>query len=126
MNQIVDEYVFRELGFKDCKIISIGVFGRVYKGVEVKTNNIYCIKIIPIDKFRNEEYQISEKLRGVFGSENLIISLKMQRFEDKGVVVLIMDFVNGYDLKNYVDNHEGFFSSQEILKMSEQISIFVI
>jgi serine/threonine protein kinase len=125
MNRI-DDVIFGELGFKDCEMIGIGVFGRVYKGVEVKSNNIYCIKIIPFDKFKEEEYQSSERTRGVVGSENLVLSLKMQKFEDKVVVALIMDFINGGDLKKYVDNYKGFFSPQEILEMTKQISMLFV
>jgi hypothetical protein len=40
MNQI-DDVIFGELGVKDCEMIGIGVFGRMYKGIGVKINNIH-------------------------------------------------------------------------------------
>jgi serine/threonine protein kinase len=121
---MTDENILKNLNFERCSLIGVGVFGRVYKGYEKnERNKVKCIKIIPLEKFKEEEWNISQKLKGS-ENENVLMCDDMRILKDENLVVLLMEFVNGGDLKNYVDNHSEYFTENEILDIIKQICIF--
>jgi serine/threonine protein kinase len=122
-----DENILSQLNLERSELIGVGMFGRVYKAYEKKTCKVFCVKIIPKDKFRREEFEISEKLKKSENiskdNENLIIYSDKKEFKEFNIVTLIMEFMNGGDLKSYVDNHEGYFSPKEIFNLIKQICL---
>jgi serine/threonine protein kinase len=117
-----DEEILKNLNFTNEKPIGTGVFSRVYKA-DNKDGKTRCLKIIPIDKFKREEWEASQRLKNV-NNENVIICDKLYDTKE-GLVVLEMDFIDGGDLKSYVDKHTGYFSNEEILDIVTQICIFL-
>jgi serine/threonine protein kinase len=118
-----DEEICSELNFEKPNLIGVGVFGRVYKAYDKKTKEVKCIKIIPEEKFKSEEWELSEKLKNK-KNENLIIFSEMKIFKEKRLVALVMDYISGGDLKTYVDNHNNYFSPKEIYDLTYQICLF--
>jgi serine/threonine protein kinase len=120
-----DEKICSFFQLEKPSLIGVGVFGRVYKAEDRKAGKFRCIKIIPIDKFKKEEYDVSERLKDK-NNENLIIYSQIEVFEDMKLVALVMDYINGGDLKSYTDNYVGYFSPKEIFNLIKQNFIYVI
>jgi serine/threonine protein kinase len=118
-----DEEICSELNFERPNLIGVGVFGRVYKVYDKNTKKVQCIKIIPEEKFKIEEWELSEKLKNK-KNENLITFSQMRTFEDKKLVALVMDYISGGDLKTYIDKHNNYFSPKEIYNLTYQICLF--
>jgi serine/threonine protein kinase len=119
----LDNQILTNLNFKNQKLIGMGVFIRVYKA-DNEVGKTRCLKIIPANKFRREEWEASLRLRKT-NNENVIICDKLYD-TTHGLIVLEMDFIDGGDLKNYVDKHVGYFSSEEILDIVSQIRFFLL
>jgi serine/threonine protein kinase len=103
-----DDQILSSLNFRNQKLIGSNDFGRVYKA-DNEYGKTRCLKIIPVNKFRREEWEASLRLRKI-NNENVIICDKLYN-TTHGLVVLEMDFIDGGDLKNYVDK-EQYFSSE--------------
>jgi hypothetical protein len=112
------------LGLKDPTLVGIGVFGRVYKAQNQKDGKSYCVKIIPSEKFNEEEYNISERLKEK-RSKNLIVFSQKQEFPKFKLVGLVMEYMNGGDLKSYIDNYNRapYLSPKEIYNFVKQICL---
>jgi serine/threonine protein kinase len=117
-----DENICSKLNLEKPELIGVGVFGRVYKAYDKKNNEICCAKIIPLDKFKKEEFEISEKLKNK-NNENLIIYSNKEEFKDFKLIALIMEYMDEGDLKSYIDNHNGYFSPKEIFNLIKQICL---
>jgi serine/threonine protein kinase len=103
----------------EADLIGIGFLGRVYKTKKVGYNEFLCVKIIPLDKFKDDIWKISQKLKNK--AENLIIYSYMEKFDDENLVVLEMEYMDGGDLKTYIDNYKGFLSEKLIFSVINQI-----
>jgi serine/threonine protein kinase len=120
-----DNSVLRQLGYKNTYLIDAGNFGRVYK-VNKPDGKIVCVKVIPLDKFKDAEYDSSEKLEKIEENDNVLICSNIRKIEDEKVVTLEMDFMNGGDLKNYIDEYSNYFSEKQIFEMVKQIGMMLI
>jgi serine/threonine protein kinase len=114
-----DLKVLEECSFEESKMIGIGVFGRVY--AVKKKDNKRCIKIIPISKFNDNEWEASQILKNKDCSNIIICSEKIIK---NNLVLLEMEFMTGGDLKNYVDNQKNKFSTEELYNIIFQICFF--
>jgi serine/threonine protein kinase len=128
--QNVDLIIFQKLKLEKPDLIGTGVFGRVYKAYSKEITKvgkviekICCVKIIPADKFRESEYNASERLKQKEYNDNVLIYLRMERFDEERLVVLVMDFMNGGDLKDYINKDNKLFSSRKIFEIVKQISL---
>jgi hypothetical protein len=70
-----DDEILTNLNFKNKKLIGIDAFGRVYKA-DNEVGKTRCLKIIPANKFRREEWEASLKLKTT-NNENIIICDKL-------------------------------------------------
>jgi serine/threonine protein kinase len=120
-----DENICSKLNLEKPELIGIGMIGRVYKAYDKNTSEVCCVKIIPSDKFKKEEFEISEKLKNK-NNENLIIYSSKEEFKDFKLIALIMEYMDEGDLKSYIDNHNGYFSSKEIFNLIKQICLNII
>jgi serine/threonine protein kinase len=77
-----------------------------------------------MDKFKEEEYLMLEKLKNA-SIENLIIYFNKKEFKDLKLTGLVMEYVNGGDLKSYVDKKDGYFSPKEIFNLIKQICLII-
>jgi serine/threonine protein kinase len=87
----VDIKILTHLNYQNYSLIGMGTSGRVYKAV--RNGIIECVKIIPKEKFKENEWEVSFKLRN---NKNILVS--KQKYSINEYVVLIMDFVDGSDL----------------------------
>jgi serine/threonine protein kinase len=104
----------QHLSYQSYSFIGMGTSGRVYK--VVRNDIIECVKIIPKENFKEGEYEVSFRLRN---NKNILVS--KQKYSINEYVVLIMDFVDGSDLKNYVKKYPRNFDKDEIFDMVSQI-----
>jgi serine/threonine protein kinase len=103
--------------YKNPIIIGIGVFGRVYS-VENKNGEKKCVKIIPVNKFDEKEWKTSTLLKN-YDCSNVIVYSKKE--EANNLILLEMEYMNGGDLKSFIDKSKSLFSTETILDMVKQI-----
>jgi serine/threonine protein kinase len=115
---IKDERLLEELGFLNSDLIDAGV--RIYKAETKDSKNPICLKVIPSKYFKKEEYEISLKLKGK--AENLVVCNNMYEFFKENLVILNMEYMNGGDLKTYIDTYNGYLSEKQIFSFVKQIS----
>jgi serine/threonine protein kinase len=117
-----DIKLLEEHNFKNCKMIGIGVFGKVYV-VENENNQKRCVKIIPKNKFNELEWEASQTLKNADCSNIIICSKKIEK---NNMILLEMEFMNGGDLKKYIDDKKNILSSSDILDIFIQICLYFI
>lgn len=85
------------------RIVADGGMGRVYEGIDKETNTRIAIKVLHDDVARDEvalarfkrEYEISSQL----GNDNVVRVLDFQRDEAAGAWILVMEFLDGEELR---------------------------
>jgi serine/threonine protein kinase len=117
----IDRRALEEFGYRNNKMIGVGVFGRVY--ASVKDGKDICIKIIPLNKFDEREWKASELLRNKDCSNIIIYTEKLSKYN---LILLEMEYMNGGDLKNYIDNLEKNLSTEEIYDIFCQICLYLL
>jgi serine/threonine protein kinase len=116
-----DKDIILQLELKSPIMVGVGVFGRVYKAFD-KNGKLVCVKLIPSEKFKEEEWRASEKLKNK-NDDNVIICSIMKKFEEAKLVALVMDYMDGGDLKSYIDNYSGYLSEKQIYDIIKQICL---
>jgi serine/threonine-protein kinase len=116
-----EKEIFLQLGLKDYKLIGMGMFGKVYRAMDENGRTV-CVKIIPQQNFKKEEYLTLEKLANKKNPN--IISIYYKK-EIDNFVILVMEYVDGGELKTYVDKHKD-IKQVEIFNMIYQICLIFI
>ena len=89
-------------------LIGAGTFARVYRAVHVKTSDVKAVKVL------RQRYGNDTETREQFMREaRMVMKLRHPNIvpinevdEDKGRIYMVMDFVEGQNLREYVKAHE--------------------
>ncbi len=108
------------------RIVADGGMGRVYEGIDKQTNSRIAIKVLHDDVARDEvslarfkrEYEISSKLV----NDYVVRVLDFQRDEIAGVWLLVMEFLEGEELR-VVLKREKFLAPARTIRMVAQVAI---
>jgi serine/threonine protein kinase len=104
------------------QILGSGGFGITYKVRESRTNNQFAIKTL---NYQCQQLPDFEQLQQKFINETIalascrhpnIVRVYPQMFQEKGLCCMVMEYVEGQDLADYIDRR-GVFSEQEAIKL---------
>ena len=88
-------------------LIGVGTFARVYRAVHTKTGDIKAVKVL------RSRHSSNEEMREHFLREGrMVMKLRHPNIvpihevdEDQGRIYMVMDFVEGQNLRDYVKTH---------------------
>lgn len=108
------------------RIVADGGMGRVYEGIDRSTDTRIAIKVLHEDVARDEialarfkrEYEISSKLV----NDYVVRVLDFQRDEADGVWLLVMEFLEGEELR-VVLKREKYLTPPKLVRMLAQVAI---
>ena len=106
--------------FNFLRVVGKGGFGRVWKVTEKKSKEVYALKVIDkarvitkksVQSVMNERYILSALIEG---QSQFIVNMKCA-FQDRENLFLLMDYLDGGDLRYYI-NRSYPFSEEQISK----------
>ena len=108
------------------RIVADGGMGRVYEGIDLPTDSRIAIKVLHDDVARDEvslarfkrEYEISSKLV----NDYVVRVLDFQRDEAAGVWLLVMEFLEGEELR-VVLKRDKYLAPARVVRMVAQVAI---
>ncbi|HRG96335.1 MAG TPA: serine/threonine-protein kinase [Polyangiaceae bacterium] len=108
------------------RIVADGGMGRVYEGIDIPTDTRIAIKVLHDDVARDEvslarfkrEYEISSKLV----NDYVVRVLDFQRDEAAGVWLLVMEFLEGEELR-VVLKRDKYLAPARVVRMVAQVAI---
>ncbi len=120
------------LGAKLCgryevrRVVADGGMGRVYEGIDKQTQTRIAVKVLHDDVAKDEvalerfkrEYEISSKLP----HDHIVKVLDFQRDPPSGVWLLVMEFLDGEELR-YVLKREKTIPPERLIRMLSQVAI---
>lgn len=108
------------------RVVADGGMGRVYEGVDRETNTRIAVKVlhnevaadeVSLERFKRE-YEISAKLP----HDHVVDVLDFQRDDEAGVWLLVMEFLDGEELR-LVLKREKALSPARVIRMLSQLAI---
>ena len=109
--EIVNHYVLE-------RVIGEGGFSRVYQAVDSRLNCKVALKQYNNPDILEKEVSFYNELAGIAG----ILSVR-DRFVEKGQAFLVMDFVDGMTLEQFISQKNGRLSEQEAAEIIRQVLI---
>ena len=109
--EIVNHYVLE-------RVIGEGGFGRVYQAVDSRLNCKVALKQYNNPDILEKEVSFYNELAGIAG----ILSVR-DRFVENGQAFLVMDFVDGMTLEQFISQKNGRLSGQEAAEIIRQVLI---
>ncbi|WP_146652127.1 serine/threonine protein kinase [Labilithrix luteola] len=120
------------LGAKLCgryelrRVVADGGMGRVYEGIDKQTNTRIAVKVLHDDVVKDEvalerfkrEYEISSQLP----HDYIVKVLDFQRDEASGVWLLVMEFLDGEELR-FVLKREKEVAPERLVRMLSQVAL---
>lgn len=120
------------LGTKLCgryeirRVVADGGMGRVYEGIDKQSNTRIAVKVLHSDVAKDEvslerfkrEYEISSQLP----HDHIVKVLDFQMDPTTGVWILVMEFLDGEELR-FVLKREKMISAERIIRMLSQVAI---
>jgi tRNA A-37 threonylcarbamoyl transferase component Bud32 len=120
------------LGTKLCgryeirRVVADGGMGRVYEGIDKQTNTRIAVKVLHSDVAKDEvslerfkrEYEISSQLP----HDHIVKVLDFQRDPATSVWILVMEFLDGEELR-FVLKREKMIPPERIIRMLSQVAI---
>ena len=108
------------------RVVADGGMGRVYEGIDKKTDSRIALKLLHQDVARDEvalerfkrEYEISALLP----HEHIVQVLDFQRDDTQRTWLLVMEFLDGEELR-YVLKRERVLAPDRIVRMLSQVAI---
>ncbi len=108
------------------RVVADGGMGRVYEGIDRKTDTRIAVKVLHDDVSRDEvslerfkrEYEISSALP----HDHIVNVLDFQRDEVAKVWLLVMEFLDGEELRLVV-KREKFLPPERLIRMVSQVAI---
>ncbi len=108
------------------RVVADGGMGRVYEGIDRQTDTRIAVKVLHDDVSRDEvslerfkrEYEISSKLP----HDHIVHVLDFQRDEAAKVWLLVMEFLDGEELR-VVLKRDKFLPPERIIRMLSQVAI---
>lgn len=109
--EIVNHYVLE-------RVIGEGGFSRVYQAVDSRLNCKVALKQYNNPDILEKEVSFYNELAGIAG----ILSVR-DRFVENGQAFLVMDFVDGMTLEQFISQKNGRLSEQEAAEIIRQVLI---
>ena len=111
MSKVIDNYVLKEsIGKSNSNnIIGQGQYGKVYRANHIKTDEVFAVKTIKLEKFKMvpklHEFTINEiqTLTKINGNPNIIRFVEMLRTTNN--VYLIYEYCSGGTLEDVIKKH---------------------
>ncbi len=108
------------------RVVADGGMGRVYEGVDKQTDTRIAVKVLHDDVAKDEvalerfkrEYEFSAKLP----HDHIVQVLDFQRDEQAGVWLLVMEFLDGEELR-YILKRQKTLPPERVIRMLSQIAI---
>ena len=108
------------------RVVADGGMGRVYEGVDKQTDTRIAVKVLHDDVAKDEvslqrfkrEYEISAKLP----HEHIVQVMDFQRDEAANVWLLVMEFLDGEELRLVV-KREKFIVPERVVRMLSQVAL---
>lgn len=108
------------------RVVADGGMGRVYEGIDKQTNTRIAVKVLHADVAKDEvalerfkrEYEISSQLP----HDHIVKVLDFQRDEAAGVWLLVMEFLDGEELR-FILKREKTLAPERVVRMLAQVAI---
>src|SRR6476469_10058071 len=108
------------------RVVADGGMGRVYEGIDKQTNTRIAVKVLHDDVSKDEvalerfkrEYEISAKLP----HDHIVEVLDFQRDPATGVWLLVMEFLDGEELR-VVLKREKTIAPERVIRMLAQVAL---
>ncbi len=108
------------------RVVADGGMGRVYEGIDKQSQTRVAVKVLHNDVARDEvslerfkrEYEISNQV----AHEHIVKVLDFQRDEVAGVWLLVMEFLDGEELR-FILKREKMISPERIVRMLSQVAL---
>lgn len=108
------------------RVVADGGMGRVYEGIDKQSNTRIAVKVLHADVAKDEvalerfkrEYEISSKLP----HDHIVKVLDFQRDEQAGVWLLVMEFLDGEELR-FILKREKTLGPERVVRMLAQVAI---
>ncbi|MBX3206118.1 MAG: protein kinase [Labilithrix sp.] len=108
------------------RVVADGGMGRVYEGIDKQTQTRIAVKVLHADVAKDEvslerfkrEYGISSSLP----HDHIVKVLDFQRDPEQGVWLLVMEFLDGEELR-FVLKREKMISPERIIRMLAHVAI---
>ncbi|MBX3227970.1 MAG: protein kinase [Labilithrix sp.] len=108
------------------RVVADGGMGRVYEGIDKQTQTRVAVKVLHNDVARDEialerfkrEYEISSQLP----HDHIVKVLDFQRDEASGVWLLVMEFLDGEELR-FILKREKLIPPERIVRMLAQVAV---
>ena len=103
--------------------IGEGYFGKVQKAINLKTNKEYAVKVINKSKLSLKNYKLIHHEMNIMKLLNHpnIVSL-VDYFEDDEFIYIVMDYLSGGDLLEYIGNKEELISEKIACRIIKNIA----
>ncbi|MBX3188472.1 MAG: protein kinase [Labilithrix sp.] len=108
------------------RVVADGGMGRVYEGIDKQTNSRIAVKVlhdevskdeVALERFKRE-YEISSQLPHEF----IVKVMDFQRDESSGVWLLVMEFLDGEELR-FILKREKAVSRERLVRMLSQVAL---
>lgn len=108
------------------RVVADGGMGRVYEGIDKQTNTRIAVKVLHADVAKDDvslerfkrEYEISSNLP----HDHIVKVLDFQRDEASGVWLLVMEFLDGEELR-FILKREKVLAPERLIRMLAQVAV---
>jgi serine/threonine-protein kinase len=108
------------------RVVADGGMGRVYEGIDKQNNTRIAVKVLHADVAKDDvslerfkrEYEISSSLP----HDHIVKVLDFQRDETAGVWLLVMEFLDGEELR-FILKREKVLAPERLIRMLAQVAI---
>lgn len=114
--KVIEDYTLQEL-------LGEGQYGKVYKALNLRTNNLVAIKVVKVDKFAEvpklEEFTMNE-IQTLARINNPYIIKFLEMLKTKNHYYFVYEYCNGGTLEDII-NSQRTLPEHEALKIFKQI-----
>lgn len=120
MNKFIDNYCLNE-------VLGVGQYGKVYKALNIKTNQLYAVKIVKKQKFdefdKLEEFTMNE-IQTLVKIDNPNIIKFIEMLKTPNHYYFVYEYCNGGTLENLLKVKGRFLESEALVIFSQLVYAF--
>ena len=120
MNKVIDNYCLNE-------VLGVGQYGKVYKALNIKTNQLYAVKLVKKVKFdeveKLEEFTMNE-IQTLVKIDNANIIKFIEMLKTPNHYYFVYEFCNGGTLENLLKIKGHFMESEALVVFSQLVNAF--
>jgi serine/threonine protein kinase len=113
-NKFSEKYKLEEL-------ISDGKVASVYRGLNIKTKEVVCVKIIDKNKLNNKASMLYNEVLILKSLSHDNVVRYIDHFEDYNFIYVVMEYLQGGQLINYLNEQGGSISDQRKIDIMYQL-----